>query len=376
MGFWGGVEKGLAVAQKTKLEDEQSEILSRREARAEATFEIRQSEESRNQFKFLNESLGGGLSLPGLGGGSSTDKSKSGKSTKQMMKVLKTIGVAPEQLATLHASGGTDAATQSNVERAYLIATKLVGDIDNPKFRSQNKSAAELLGEMIDSAVYTNPTETPIDDAWWTKFEDDHSMVITEENKARFGEVLVTGGEVDFLYPPTLIEKGSIQDIQNLQKLATTNVTNQADYDLSNIREIESTIQGVMSTGENFAQFAGVNEGEDVGQTNAKFIKEFLSERSGVIIDAQKKFTDNNNPQDLYGIYGTSYVDLLKRERPEVQTNLLGDSFLPTQQVPMNVGNMFTYQYLYRLGIVKDGMVVTVIGPDGNLVTQTVGADS
>ena len=376
MGFWGGVEKGLAVAQKTKLEDEQSEILSRREARAEATFEIRQSEESRNQFKFLNESLGGGLSLPGLGGGSSTDKSKSGKSTKQMMKVLKTIGVAPEQLATLHASGGTDAATQSNVERAYLIATKLVGDIDNPKFRSQNKSAAELLGEMIDSAVYTNPTETPIDDAWWTKVEDDIGMVITEENKARFGEVFVTGGEVDFLNRPTLIEKGSIPDIMNLQKLATTNVTNQADYDLSNIREIESTIQGVMSTGENFAQFAGVNEGEDVGQTNAKFIKEFLSERSGVIIDAQKKFTDNNNPQDLYGIYGTSYVDLLKRERPEVQTNLLGDSFLPTQQVPMNVGNMFTYQYLYRLGIVKDGMVVTVIGPDGNLVTQTVGADS
>ena len=375
MGFWGGVEKGLAVAQKTKLEDEQSEILSRREARAEATFEIRQSEESRNQFEFLNKSLGG-FGLPGLSGGNSTGKSKSGKSTKQMMKVLKTIGVAPEQLATLHASGGTDAATQSNVERAYLIATKLVGDIDNPKFRSQNKSAAELLGEMIDSAVYTNPTETPIDDAWWTKVEDDIGMVITEENKARFGEVFVTGGEVDFLNRPTLIEKGSIPDIMNLQKLATTNVTNQADYDLSNIREIESTIQGVMSTGENFAQFAGVNEGEDVGQTNAKFIKEFLSERSGVIIDAQKKFTDNNNPQDLYGIYGTSYVDLLKRERPEVQTNLLGDSFLPTQQVPMNVGNMFTYQYLYRLGIVKDGMVVTVIGPDGNLVTQTVGADS
>jgi len=376
MGFWGGVERGLEVAKKDKLNKEATELASRREERAEATFKIRESEESRNQFKFLNESLGGGLSLPGLGGGSSTDKSKSGKSTKQMMKVLKTIGVAPEQLATLHASGGTDAATQSNVERAYLIATKLVGDIDNPKFRSQNKSAAELLGEMIDSAVYTNPTETPIDDAWWTKFEDDYSMVITEENKARFGEVFVTGGEVDFLNRPTLIEKGSIPDIMNLQKLATTNVTNQADYDLSNIREIESTIQGVMSTGENFAQFAGVNEGEDVGQTNAKFIKEFLSERSGVIIDAQKKFTDNNNPQDLYGIYGTSYVDLLKRERPEVQTNLLGDSFLPTQQVPMNVGNMFTYQYLYRLGIVKDGMVVTVIGPDGNLVTQTVGADS
>jgi len=376
MGFWGGVERGLEVAKKDKLNKEATELASRREERAEATFKIRESEESRNQFKFLNESLGGGLSLPGLGGGSSTDKSKSGKSTKQMMKVLKTIGVAPEQLATLHASGGTDAATQSNVERAYLIATKLVGDIDNPKFRSQNKSAAELLGEMIDSAVYTNPTETPIDDAWWTKVEDDIGMVITEENKARFGEVFVTGGEVDFLNRPTLIEKGSIPDIMNLQKLATTNVTNQADYDLSNIREIESTIQGVMSTGENFAQFAGVNEGEDVGQTNAKFIKEFLSERSGVIIDAQKKFTDNNNPQDLYGIYGTSYVDLLKRERPEVQTNLLGDSFLPTQQVPMNVGNMFTYQYLYRLGIVKDGMVVTVIGPDGNLVTQTVGADS
>ena len=376
MGFWGGVERGLEVAKKDKLNKEATELASRREERAEASFKIRESEESRNQFKFLNESLGGGLSLPGLGGGSSTDKSKSGKSTKQMMKVLKTIGVAPEQLATLHASGGTDAATQSNVERAYLIATKLVGDIDNPKFRSQNKSAAELLGEMIDSAVYTNPTETPIDDAWWTKVEDDIGMVITEENKARFGEVFVTGGEVDFLNRPTLIEKGSIPDIMNLQKLATTNVTNQADYDLSNIREIESTIQGVMSTGENFAQFAGVNEGEDVGQTNAKFIKEFLSERSGVIIDAQKKFTDNNNPQDLYGIYGTSYVDLLKRERPEVQTNLLGDSFLPTQQVPMNVGNMFTYQYLYRLGIVKDGMVVTVIGPDGNLVTQTVGADS
>ena len=376
MGFWTGVERGLEVAKKDKLNKEATELASRREERAEATFEIRQSEESRNQFKFLNDTLGGGFGLPGLSGGNAPGKSKSGKSTKQMMKVLKTIGVAPEQLATLHASGGTDAATQSNVERAYLIATKLVGDIDNPKFRSQNKSAAELLGEMIDSAVYTNPTETPIDDAWWTKFEDDIGMVITEENKARFGEVFVTGGEVDFLYPPTLIEKGSIPDIINLQKLATTNITTQADNDLSNIREIESTIQGVMSTGENFAQFAGVNEGEDVGQTNANIIKEFLAQRSGVIIDAQKKFTDNNNPQDLYGIYGTSYVDLLKRERPEVQTNLLGDSFLPTQQVPMNVGNMFTYQYLYRLGIVKDGMVVTVIGPDGNLVTQTVGADS
>jgi len=376
MGFWGGVERAQQEEAAKEISDEQIKIATSREERADATFKIREAAESRDQFKFLNESLGGGLGLPGLSGGNSTGKSKSGKSTKQMMKVLKTIGVGPEQLATLHASGGTDAATQSNVERAYLEAIKLVGNIDNPKFRSQNKSAAELLGEMIDSAVYTNPTETPIDDAWWTKVEDDIGMVITEENKARFGEVFVTGGEVDFLNRPTLIEKGSIPDIMNLQKLATTNVTNQADYDLSNIREIESTIQGVMSTGENFAQFAGVNEGEDVGQTNANIIKEFLSERSGVIIDAQKKFTDNNNPQDLYGIYGTSYVDLLKRERPEVQTNLLGDSFLPTQQVPMNVGNMFTYQYLYRLGIVKDGMVVTVIGPDGNLVTQTVGADS
>ena len=375
MAFWGGVERGLAVAAAKKLSDAEMDLANRREERAEATFKIRESEESRNQFKFVREALGGGLGLPSLSGESTSGKSTTGKSTKQMMKVLKTIGVGAEQLATLHASGGTDAATSKNVERAYIIAKKLVGDIDNPKYRSQDKSAAELLGEMIDSAVYTKPTETPIDDAFWENFESNYSMVVSEENKARFGTVLVGGGEVDFLNAPTLIEKGSIPDIQNLQKLATTNVNNQASYDLSNIREIESTLQGVFSTGENFAQFAGINEGEDVGQANAKIIQKFLSDRTSLILDAQKNFTDNNNPQDLYGIYGTNYVDMLNKARPEVQTELLGRSFYPEAQVPMDVGNMFTYQYLYKLGIIKDGMVVTLLGPDGRPTTQTVGMD-
>ena len=376
MGFWQGVQQGVEIVKADELNAETMRLASLREDRAARVFERGEAAEKREEYKFLADILGTGgsgvLGLPSMSKGSSSTKS-SAKSTKQMMAVLRKIGVGDSQLETLHTSGGTDASTRNNVKQAYDIALKVIDQRDSGSYVTGERSAAELLGEMIVSAVYSKPVDVPLDDTFWKKFQDDYSMVVSEENKERFGSVYVGGGEVDFLNPPVLIEKGSISDILNLQKLAITNVTNQATYDLSNIRTIESTIQGVESSGENIAEFAGPGEGEDIAQTNLNFIKDFLSTRTSLILDAQNNFTDNQNPNDLYSIYGTNYIEMLKKERPEVQTDLLGGDFQPQTQVPMNVGNMFTYQYLYRLGILKDGMVVTLVGPDGNQATTTVG---
>ena len=104
MGFWQGVQQGVEIVKADELNAETMRLASLREDRAARVFERGEAAEKREEYKFLADMLGTGgsgvLGLPSMSKGSSSTKSV--KSTKQMMAVLRKIGVGDSQLETLH----------------------------------------------------------------------------------------------------------------------------------------------------------------------------------------------------------------------------------------------------------------------------------
>ena len=370
MGMWGGIRQGLETFKKDKLDEEQMEIRRSQEERADAEFELRSQQSQVELYESISKSLGiNPVSLPAMGEG----KVKGGLTTEHMINVLEEIGVDSDVLINLHAAGGTAAGSKSALKSAYDIAMKVRTDLKTGKYEPIEGSVSEIIGNMISTAVITNPEETPLDDAFWKKAETDIGITISEDMRNRFGDFSTTPGSVTFLNAPVLREKASLPDIKLAKGMAKESVIAQASSELNIILAEQSKIQTIESNAGPLVP-GGTPEEEEEAQQRIAFLKQFYENRSNIILEAQSLFKDNEDPNGLYRIYGTAALRPLYDRIGYFNPVILGEQFEQSRTVPIGVGNSKLYAELYTLGLVKDGQTVSYEGPDGNTITEIVGS--
>ena len=374
MGFWGGVERGLEVAKKDQLNKDQMELASRREERAEATFKLREDEAALQRMKDIRGmfSGGGGFEALSIGSGGGTSKS-TGETTEHMMNVLGNMGVDDDVLVTLSASGGTPAAGRRNLSKAYAIATKYNTGARSGNYQVDETGVGEVITQMINDAVYTQSKEIPLNDDFWTNFEESSSMTISESERNTLGESYTQPGYVTFTKQPVLRDKATISDIEKAQGFVNRQVVTEATNESNLIFDLENTIVGLEGNGPPYGAPGATDAQEEFLADRIRHLKLFAQTRQAQLFEATEK-AKSDNYNGLYNIYGSSDIlepifDLIGQFDPII----MGEQFLPRNQVPMNVGNGATYAELEHLGILKKGQIVTYEELDEDPASPTFG---
>jgi len=374
MGFWGGVERARQEEAAKEISDEQIKIATSREERADATFKLREDELALQRMKDIRGmfSGGGGFEALSIGSGGGTSKS-TGETTEHMMDVMSVMGVTDDALVRISSSGGTAAAGRKNLAKVYDIATAHNKALRSGKYQVDETGIGEIITQMINDAVYTQSKEIPLNDDFWTNFEERSSMTISESERNTLGESYTQPGYVTFTKQPVLRDKATISDIEKAQGFVNRQVVTEATNESNLIFDLENTIVGLEGNGPPYGGPGATDAQEEFLADRIRHLKLFAQTRQAQLFDATEK-AKSDNYNGLYNIYGSSDIlepifDLIGQFDPII----MGEQFLPQNQVPMNVGNGATYAELEHLGILKKGQVVTYEELDEDPASPTFG---
>jgi len=358
MGFWGGVERGLEVAKKDQLDKDQMEIASRREERAEATFKLREDEAAIQRMKDIKGmfSGGGGFEALSIGSGGGTSKS-TGETTEHMMDVMSVMGVTDDALVRISSSGGTAAAGRKNLAKVYDIATAHNKALRSGKYQVDETGIGEIITQMINDAVYTQPVTKALDEDFWTNFEERTSMTISDSERNTIGESYVQPGYVSFPNQPVLRDRASIGDVEKAQNFVNQKLVAEGTNEINKLLEGSNKLIQLQADGPPYAGEGASAEQEKAALTRIGHLQKFYQERT-ISIELARKEAAENNFAAIYNLYGRE--DILNPIYNQIGTfdpGILPD-YNPASIKPINVGDKLTYGELYSQGFLKIGQVV------------------
>ena len=379
MGFWGGVERGLEVAKKDQLNKDQIEVASRREERAEATFKLREDEPALQRMKDIRGmfSGGGGFEALSIGSGGGTSKS-TGETTEHMMDVMSVMGVTDDALVRISSSGGTAAAGRKNLAKVYDIATAHNKALRSGKYQVDETGIGEIITQMINDAVYTQSKEIPLDEDFWTNFEERSSMTISDSERNTLGESYVQPGYVSFPNQPVLRDRASIGDVEKAQNFVNQKLVAEGTNEINKLLEGSNKLIQLQADGPPYAGEGASAEQEEAALTRIGHLEKFYQERT-ISIELARKEAAENNFAAIYNLYGRE--DILNPIYNQIGTfdpEILPD-YNPASIKPINVGDKLTYGELYSQGLLKIGQVVIYeytdpLTGERRVVQETVGS--
>jgi len=260
----------------------------------------------------------------GKGTGGSTP---SGVATAALMK---TYNLTDETLAPILASGDKTA------------PSKILDILEKQRLKYENEGLTlpeEVIADILESAVITQPTTKELD---ITKLE----TFIGREMNSLYKELLktqsTTPGSV-FIPEPAFVEVPSLEDLDRFEKRAIQFNLTRAQDERDMITQRISELQSISESG-------NLTETQIAEQS-------WLTTRLGDISDAVKSY-DNDNVTPLAGLYGTTYVEELRKSYPKFNEAPLNPALLNAARQEITVPNRMVAESLAAAGILKQGDIV------------------
>jgi len=309
LGMLNYLDKVDAKAEQKKKEEDAREALA---------FEL--------AMKYGTSGSLGGLTgtKSGKGKGGSTP---SGVATAALMK---TYNLTDETLAPILASGDKTA------------PSKILGILEKQRLRYENEGLTlpeEVVANILESAVITQPTTEELD---ITKLE----TFIGREMDSLYKELLktqsTTPGSV-FIPEPAFVEMPSLEDLDRFEKRAI-------QFNLSRAQDERDMITQRISELQSMSESGNLTETQIAEQS-------WLTTRLGDISDAVKSY-DNDNVTPLAGLYGTTYVEELRKSYPKFNEAPLNPALLNAARQEITVPNRMVAESLAAAGILQQGDIV------------------
>lgn len=344
MGMWQGILQGMQMNEEAKLAKEKMEL-----EQEDREF-IRQNAIDKLKIERQKMILD---SLPDLLQRSSVGGKAGSVSEKVAAAALKTqYGVSDEALARVSATG--DPSALSRALEKLEEQRSLYG-------ASGREMPAEIVGQLFDTAVITDPSEYELDlDEVFNKFgvsEPDPFV------KAAIERQLTVPGEV-FYQEPIFVEPLSLEDLNKAEDRVAQDVLRRASADLN-------TMQTKM--GEIARQLESSDLDEET-RSGLETTRDWLSERYMQVQEAVGKFeADTPNVVPLINLYGNQATRNLFEYEPRLQDAPISEIFKgQVEPRPLDVSTKKNAQRLARMGVLNAGDVITYIDESGQRITQRI----
>ena len=251
----------------------------------------------------------------------------SGVAAKALMK---TYNLDEDTLAPILATGDKTA------------APRLLDILEKQRLKYENQGLTlpeDVVSGIVESAVLQMPTDQAVDVSKLEKF-------IGREMDSLYKELLQsrsrTPGSV-FIPEPAFVETPSLEDLDRFEKRAI-------QFNLTRAQEEEQTIRTRLSELQSMSESANLTEAQIAEQG---WLTTRLGEVSGAVTAA-----DKDNVAPLAGLYGTAYVEQLKKSYPKFNEAPLNPALLSAAQQEITVPNRMVAESLVAAGILKEGDVV------------------
>jgi len=358
MAFWVGIERGLAAAAKTALDEEQMEIRRNQDERAEKTFAI---EEEKSRLEFLQKTRDlinpGAISLPALGSRKNKSSGGSGLTTKRMMFELQELGVGYDDIMKVVSNAGTPAASNRMLSKIHKTALDYNKGISSGDY-IETTPTGEAMASLISDAIITAPETLILDDEWWENTETRLESTFNEEQRNDLyptGKIVIPGG-ITFTRDLNLNEYASITDIRGARELLTDITIDIASENLGKIQELQG-------------EYTLIEQGGGELTADQNVIKDFMETQSTILNDAIK----GEDLTTLGRIFGTNATNNLLRSQPGIDTALLPSQYNKSNQSPINFNREKDLFLVLQAGLLQNGQVVTYIDENNQRVTRVIG---
>jgi hypothetical protein len=289
-------------------------------------------EEEQNAREALAFEIAMKYGTDGLARSTSTKSGKGGSTSSNTATaaLMKNYNLTDETLAPILASGDKTA------------APKLLDILEKQRLKYENEGLTlpeEVVANILESAVVTQPTTEKLDIG---KLED----FIGREMDSLYKELLktqsTTPGSV-FIPEPSFVETPSLEDLDRFEKRAIqfnlTRAQDERDMITQRISELQSVSETTNLTEQQLAE------------------QVWLTTRLTDISDAITSY-DNDNVTPLAGLYGTTYMEELRKSYPKFNEAPLNPALLNASRQEITVPNRMVAENLAAAGILQQGDVV------------------
>ena len=244
--------------------------------------------------------------------------------------LVKTYNLTDETLAPILASGDKTA------------APRLLDMLEKQRLKYENEGLTlpeEVIANILESAVITQPTTEELD-------IDKLETFIGREMDSLYKELLktqsTTPGSV-FIPEPAFVESPSLEDLDRFEKRAI-------QFNLTRAQDERDMITQRISELQSMSETANLTEQQLAEQG-------WLTTRLTDISDAMTSY-DNDNVTPLAGLYGTTYVEELRKSYPKFNEAPLNPALLNAARQEITVPNRMVAESLAAAGILQQGDIV------------------
>ena len=245
--------------------------------------------------------------------------------------LMKTYNLTDETLAPILASGDKTA------------PSKILDILEKQRLKYENEGLTlpeEVIADILESAVITQPTTEELD---ITKLE----TFIGREMNSLYKELLktqsTTSGSV-FIPEPAFVEMPEPEDLDRVEKRAIQFNLTRAQDELDMLAKRTSELQSISET----TKLTDDQKAEVA----------WLTKRLPNVQGALDSYKNNDNVTPLAGLYGTTYIEAIKKFYPKFENAPLNPALLNAARQEIVVPNRVVAETLAGAGILKQGDIV------------------